>query len=76
MEGTDQMIKEEVQNITEMKHFLKKIMRIVFDASREQLRAVLEQQTESWQVSYFALRFLTIFDQKYSINELELLAVV
>ena len=45
---------------------------------REGLEAVLQQQTEdSWKATHFASgRFLTTFDQKYSINKLELLAVV
>ena len=38
---------------------------------------VLQQKTdEGWQATHFASRFLTTFEQKYSINELELLAVV
>ena len=51
-------------------------MTIVCHASREG-RAVLQQQTdEMWHAIRFASRFLTPFEQKYSFNELELLAVV
>ena len=40
--------------------------------------AILQQQTkeEGWETTHFASRFLTAFEQKCSINELELLAVV
>ena len=39
--------------------------------------AVLQQKTdEGWQAIHFASRFITTFEQKYSINELELLALV
>ena len=38
---------------------------------------MLQQKTdESWKAIHFASRFLTPFEQKYSINELELLTVV
>ena len=61
------------------KHHFKrgKPLRSVCDASKEGLGAVLQQETvEGWQAINFALRFLTTLEQKYSINELELLAVV
>ena len=75
---TIQMIKKEIQNITEITHFKKnQPMRIVRYASREGLGAVLQQQTEkSWKATHFATSFLTTFEQNNSINELELLAVV
>ena len=52
-------------------------MEIVCNASHEGLGAVLQQKTdEGWRAVHFASRFLTIFEQNYSIIELELLAVV
>ena len=61
-----------------MQHFKKnKQLRIVCDASKEGLGAVLQQKTDKgWKAIHFASRFLPPFEQKYSINELELLAVV
>ena len=52
-------------------------MRIICDASKEGLGAYLQQQTkeEGWETTHFASRVLTEFEQKYSMNELELLAV-
>ena len=45
--------------------------------ARTDLGAVLQQQSElGWQPICFASRFLAEFEQKYSINELELLAVI
>ena len=45
--------------------------------AEEELGAVLQQETEEgWRATHFALRFVTTFEQKYSIKELELLAVV
>ena len=73
-----QLIKEEIKHITEMKHFERnQPLRIICDASKERLGTVLQQKTdEVLQATHFAFRFLTTFEQKYSINELELLAVV
>ena len=52
-------------------------MRIVCDASRERLGAVLQQKTdEDWRAVHFASRLVITFEQKYSNNELELLTVV
>ena len=72
-----QQIKKEIKQITEIKHFRKnQPLRIISDASREGLGAVLQQKTEeAWRATHFASRFLTTFEQKYSIIELELLAV-
>ena len=77
-EKTFQTIKNENQKITEIKHFKRnQPLRIMCDASRDGLGAVLQQQTEQgWRATHFASSFLTSFEQKYSINELELLAVV
>ena len=59
-----------------MKHF-KKNQLVVCDSSREGLGAVRQQQTEeSWKATHFTQRVLTLFKQKNSINELELLVVV
>ena len=73
-----QQTKEEIKHITEIKHFKKnQPLRIICDASKEGLGAVLQQKTdEGLQATHFASRFLTTFEQKYSINELELPAVV
>ena len=70
--------KKTIQRITEIQHFKRdKQFRIVCDASKEGLGAVLQQKTdEGWRAIHFASRFLTPFEQKCSINELELLAVV
>ena len=53
-------------------------MRIICDASNQGLGAVLQQHqnNQKWKLVSFASRFLTRFESKYSINELELLAVV
>ena len=71
-------IKEAIRKITELKHFKRDLpLRIICDASREGLGAMLQQeQEEGWETTHYASRFLTEFEQKYSINELELLAVV
>ena len=73
-----QQIEKEIKQITEIKHFQKnQPLKIICDASREGLGAVLRQKTgKGWQATHFASSFLTNFDQKYSNNELELLAVV
>ena len=66
------------KKITETKHFKRsQPLKIVCDASRDGFGAVLQQQTEQGsRETHFASRFLTSFEQKFSINELELLAVV
>ena len=71
-------MKIEIQNVTEIKHFQRDLpLRIICDASKDGLGAVLQQQSElGWQPICFASRFLAEFEQKYSINELELLAVI
>ena len=51
--------------------------RIICDASKEGLGAVLQQkQNTEWETAHYASRFLTEFEKKCSINELELFAVV
>ena len=73
-----QEIKRAIQQVTKIKHFQKnQPLRIMCDASKEGLGAVLQQKTEEeWQATLFASRFVTTFVQNYSITELELLAVV
>ena len=53
-------------------------MRIVCDACHEGLGAILMQKNdnEDWEPISCASRFLTNYEQKYSTNELELLAIV
>ena len=53
-------------------------MRIICDASKNGPGAVLQQKQSNneWRPICFASRFLTDFETKYSINELELLAIV
>ena len=53
------------------------LLRIICDASKAGLGAVLQQEENNvWKPIRFALRFLTDLETKYSINELELLAIV
>ena len=61
-----------------MGHFNKsENIRIICDASKAGLGAVLHEQDEiGWRPIHFASRFLTPLEENYSINELELLAVV
>ena len=72
-------INQEVKRITGLTHFKrdKKVL-IICDESKQGLGAVLQQQqnNQEWKAVSFASRFLTSFESKYSINELELLAVV
>ena len=67
-----------VKKVVELTHFKRnRTLRIICDASRQGLGAVLQQNEEnSWKPIAYASRFLTEFESKYSINELELLAVV
>ena len=71
-------VNAKLKAITELNHFKRGVpLRIICDASRDGLGAVLQQQVENnWQPICFASRFLTPLESKYSINELELLAVV
>ena len=71
-------IKEAIKTIVEQKHFdIKCQTRVNCDASKEGLGACLEQkQNNTWQHIAYASRFLNTNEQRYSINELELLAVV
>ena len=71
-------IKQAIKTIVEQKHFdINCQSRIKCDASKEGLGACLEQrQNNIWQPIAYASRFLNKNEQRYSINELELLAVV
>ena len=71
-------VNEEVRKVAELTHFKRnKELRIICDASKQGLGAVLQQkEKEGWKPISYASRFLTELEAKYSINELELLAVV
>ena len=67
---------QELKKITELTHFKRDSpKRIIWDASRKGLGAVLQQQwnNQDWKPVSFASRFLADFETKYSINDLELL---
>ena len=67
-----------VKRVANLTHFKRnKPIRIICDASKQGLGAVLQQCEENeWKPISYASRFLTELEAKYSINELELLAVV
>ena len=71
-------IKTVIANATENTHFNPPLeTRIKCDASRQGLGAALEQlDCEGWKTVAFASRFLNSNEERYSINELELLGVV
>ena len=71
-------IKTVIANATENTHFNPTLeTRIKCDASRQGLGAALEQlDCEGWKTVAFASRFLNNNEERYSINELELLGVV
>ena len=72
-------VNQEVKRITELTHFKRnRKIRIICDASKKRLGTVLQQQQENhdWKPVSFASRFLTNFEAKCSINELEFIAVV
>ena len=64
--------------VTKLTYFKRNQTRIICDASKMGLGAVLQQQQNSqeWKPILFASRFLSEFDTKYSNDELELMAVV
>ena len=66
------------QNITENKHFdTEKQTRVRCDASKKGRGACLEQKNgNNCEPVAYAIRFLNKLEQRYSTNELELLAVV
>ena len=67
-----------VSEITQNKLFDQHLdTRIVFDASTTGLRAALEQfSPEGWVAVAYASRFLNSLEEKYSVNELEIIGVV
>ena len=67
-----------IKNITKNRHFVSNIeTRIICNASREGIGAALEQETpDGWATIAYASRFLNSCEQKYSVNEIELLAAV
>ena len=71
-------IKKQIINITENKHFdITKDTRIKSDASKKGLGACLEQKHgQIWKPVAYASRFLNRLEERYSTNELELLAIV
>ena len=71
-------VNSEVKRVAELTHFKRnKPLRIICDASKQGLGAVLQQCEENqWKPISYASRFLTELETKYSMNELELLAVV
>ena len=71
-------IKRLVTEITQNKHFDQNLdTRVVCDASKYGLGAAIEQNTKKgWVAIAYAPRFLNSLEEKYSVNELELLGVV
>ena len=72
-------INDEVKKVVELSHFKRnKEIRIICDASKQGLGAVLQQRQKirEWNPIYFASRFLTNFEAKYTFNDLDLLALV
>ena len=71
-------VNSEVRKVAELTHFKRnRPLRIICDASKNGLGAVLQQCEENtWKPISYASRFLTELESKYSINELEILAVV
>ena len=67
-----------MKKVAELNHFKRnKQLRIICDASENGLGAVLQMNEQNtWKPLAYASRFLTELESKYSINELELLAVV
>ena len=72
------LIKEQITETTENKHFNPELeTRIKCDASRKGLGRALEQRTPNgWHTVAFASRFFNSVEDRYSINELELLGVL
>ena len=71
-------IKEKIANSTEKSHYNPKLdVRVKCDASRSGLGAALEQNTpDGWKPLAFASQFLNCTEERYSVNELELLGIV
>ena len=73
-----EQIKNKIKTVTILNHFKRDCpLRIICDASKAGLGALLQQEKiGEWQPLSVASRFLTELESKYSINELELLAIV
>ena len=73
-----QAIKNKVANATENTHYNPHLeTRIKCDASRAGIGAALEQRSPTgWHTVAFASRFLNSNEERYSVNEFELLGVV
>ena len=72
-------INDEIKKVVELSHFKRnQEIRIICDASKQGLGAVSQQsQTNGeWRPICFASRFLSDFESKNFINEVELLAIV
>ena len=71
-------IKNRIANATANSHYNPQLeTRVNCDASRSGLGAALEQLTvDGWKPIAFASRFLNSREERYSVNELELLGVV
>ena len=71
-------VNREVKKVAELTHFKRnRPLRIICNASKNGLGKVLQQCEENkWKPFSYASRYLTELEAKYSINELELLAVV
>ena len=72
------LIKKKIAETTENKHFIPDLeTRIKCDASRKGFGCALEQRTPNgWHTVVFASPFLNSVEDRYSINELEILGVV
>ena len=72
------LMKDKIAETTENKHYNPGLeTRIKCDASRKGLGCALELRTpNSWHTVVFASRFLNSVEDRYSINELDLLGVV
>ena len=75
---TIKQVNKKVKRVAEVTHDKRnKELRIICDASKQRLGAVLQQkEIEGWKPISDASRFFTGLEAKCSINELELLAVV
>ena len=78
LENHFQSIKNKVANATENTHYNPHLgTRIKCDASRAGVGAGLEQRSpKGWHTVAFASRFLNSDEERYTVNELELLGVV
>ena len=72
------LIKEKIANSTENSHYNPKLdVCVKCDAPRSGLGAALELNTpDGWKPMAFASRFLNSTEERYSVNELELLGIV